>query len=58
MISDLSVTTDIEGENRPSPESYQLTANSYSFDIGADQISGIEHDNYSLSLYNDSAKIT
>ena len=54
----LSVTTDIENESRPSPESYNLKADSYAFDIGADQISGIEHNNYSMSLYNDSAKIT
>ena len=56
---DLAVVNDIEGESRPSPSS--LIANSYNltpgYDIGADQISDTDHDNYSMSLYNDSQKL-
>jgi hypothetical protein len=53
------VTTDIEGESRPSPGSSLMDTNSttdgheYAFDIGADQISSISHDNYTLGLTKD-----
>jgi len=48
--TNIYVTDDIEGEARPETPT--------AFDIGADQISTIIHDNYSMSLFNDSAKIT
>jgi len=48
--SNLPFTTDIEGEARPEAPS--------PFDIGADQISTTDHDNYTMSLFNDSAKVT
>ena len=48
---DLPIEIDIEGEARPEAPK--------AFDIGADQISeSSDHDNYSMSLYNDSARVT
>ena len=48
--AEVPITIDAEGELRPQAPTV--------FDLGADQISAVERDNYTMSLYKDSSRIT